>query len=185
MRRLRRNVETAKPRELKTLHFGGGKKDNAWQQIAPRAEKMELFATPCLKSVRTAFTHEHRNCITGEGNDTANSRMLVPTRKRLIVTTHVGSQKGIGRLSSLCLVHIQELTRNAYDNFNSRSEKHLKGLQNDSIMALLSFTKVAGNAGAISLWLVYNSNITVCEALALSEGEININKTSRSFFAAL
>ena len=131
---------------------------------------MELFATPCLKSVRTAFTHEHRNCITGEGNDTANSRMLVPTRKRLIVTTHVGSQKGIGHRSSLCLVHIQELTRNEYDNLNYRSEKHLKRLQNDSIMALLSFTKVAGEAGAISFWLVYSSNITVCEALALSEG---------------
>ena len=57
-------------------------------------------------------------------------------------------------------------------------------LQNDSIMALISFTKVARETGAISFWLVYSSNTTVCEALALSEGEININKTSRSFFAA-
>ena len=54
-------------------------------------------------------------------------------------------------------------------------------LQND---ALISFTKFAREAGAISFWLVYSSNITVCEALALSKGEININKTSRSFFAA-
>ena len=91
---------------------------------------------------------------------------------------------GNGRLSSLCLVYIQELTRNAYDNFNSRSEKHLKRLQNDSTMALISFTKVARKAGAISFWLVYSSNIIVCEALALSEGGININKTSRSVFAA-
>ena len=37
-------------------------------------------------------------------------------------------------------------------------------------MALISFTKVAREAGAISFWLVYSSNITVCEALALSEG---------------
>ena len=51
-------------------------------------------------------------------------------------------------------------------------------------MALISFTKVAREAGAISFWLAYSSNITVSEALALSEGEININKTSRSFFAA-
>ena len=29
-----------------------------------------------LKSFRTAFTHEHRNCKTGEGNDTTNARML-------------------------------------------------------------------------------------------------------------
>ena len=57
-------------------------------------------------------------------------------------------------------------------------------LRNDSTMALISFTKVAREAGAISFWLAYSSNITVSEALALSEGEININKTSRSFFAA-
>ena len=105
-------------------------------------------------------------------------------RKRLLVTTHVGSQKGIGCRSSLCLVYIQELTRNAYDNLNYRSEKRLKRLQNDSTMVLISFTKVAREAGAISFWLVYSLNITVCQALALSEGEININKTSRSFFAA-
>ena len=37
---------------------------------------------------------------------------------------------------------------------------------------------VAREAGTISLWLVYSSNITVYEVLALSEGEINI-KTSR------
>ena len=82
------------------------------------------------------------------------------------------------------LVYIQELKRNAYDNVNCRSEKRLKRLQNDSTMTLIYFTKVAREAGAISLWLVYSSNITVCEALALSEGEINSNKTSRSFFAA-
>ena len=46
-------------------------------------------------------------------------------------------------------------------------------------MDLIAFTKVDREAGAISLWLAYSSNITVCEALALSEGEINI-KASRS-----
>ena len=51
-------------------------------------------------------------------------------------------------------------------------------------MALITFTKVAREAGAISFWLVYSSNVTVCEALVLSKGEININKRSRSFFAA-
>ena len=106
------------------------------------------------------------------------------TRKRLLVKIHVGSQKGVGCRSSLCLVYIQELTRNAYDNLNYRSEKRLKRLQNDSAMVRISFTKVAREAGAISFWLVNSSNTTVCEALALSEGEININKTSRSFFAA-
>ena len=108
----------------------------------------------------------------------------MPTRKRLFFTTHVGSQKGIGRRSSLCLVNIPELTRNAYDNLNYRSEKRLKRLQNDSTMGIISFTKVAREAGAISFWLVYSSNITVREALALLEGEINVNEMWRSFFAA-
>ena len=34
-----------------------------------------------MKSFRTAFTHEHRNCITGEGNDTANACMLAAHEK--------------------------------------------------------------------------------------------------------
>ena len=37
----------------------------------------------------------------------------------------------------MCLVCIQELTRNAYDNLNYRSEKHLKRLQNDSTVDLI------------------------------------------------
>ena len=127
-------------------------------------------------------------CITGQGNDTANARMLAAHEKAFAcvleqVTTHVRNQKGIGRRSSWCLVYIQELTQNTYDNLNYRSEKRLKLLQNDSTMDLISFTKVAREAGAISFWLVYSSNITVCEALALSEGKINI-KMWRSFFAA-
>ena len=82
MRRYRRNVETAKPRELKTLHVGktrtthgstsyhGLRKWNSW-----------LHQASSLKSFRTALTHEHRNCITGEGNDTANARVLAAYEK--------------------------------------------------------------------------------------------------------
>ena len=72
-----------------------------------------------------------------------------------------------------------------YDNLNYRSEKRLKRLHNDSTMALISFTKVAREAGAISVWFVYSSYITVCEALELLKGEININKTSRSFLRSI
>ena len=101
-----------------------------------------------MKSFRTAFTHEHRNCITREGNDTANARMLAAHEKAFAcVLEHVLNQKGIGGRSSLCLVYIQELTRNAYDNLNYRSEKRLKRLQNDSTMDLISFTKIAREAG--------------------------------------
>ena len=109
-----------------------------------------------MKSFRTAFTHEHRNCITGEGNDTANACILAAHEKAFAcllehVTIHVLNQKGIGRRSSLCLVCIQELTRNAYDNLNYRSEKRLKRLQNDSTVDIISFTMVAREAGTISV----------------------------------
>ena len=57
-----------------------------------------------------------------------------------------------------------------HNNLNYRSEKRLKRLQNDSTVDLISFTMVAREAGTISLWLVYSSNITVYEARALSEG---------------
>ena len=124
------------------------------------------------------------NCKTGEGNDTANARMFAAHEKAFACYDSCRESERYRTSVFLCLAYIQELTRNAYDNLNYRSEKRLKRLQNDSTMALISFTKVAREAGAISFWLVYSSNITVCEALALSEGEININKTSRSFFAA-
>ena len=74
--------------------------------------------------------------------------------------------EGVVRLSSLCSIYIEELKRNGYDNSNCRSEKLLKRLQNDSIMDVISFMKVDHEAGAISFWLVYSSDITACEALA-------------------
>ena len=85
-----------------------------------------LHHASSTKSFRTSFTHEHRNCITGEGNDTANARMIVAHEKAFAcvlehVTTHIRNQKGIGRRSSCCLVYIQELTRNTYDNLNLRN----------------------------------------------------------------
>ena len=145
---------------------------------------MELFATPCF------FLEIFPHCIYPRAQELQNWR-----GKRYRQRSHVSCPResvcllrlmsGIRKVSDvLCLVYIQELTRNAYENLNYRSEKRLKRLQNDSTMALISFTKVAREAGDISFWLVYSSNTTVCEALALSEGEININKTSRSFFAA-
>ena len=80
-------------------------------------------------------------------------------------------------------LHIRTYMKCIYDTLNYRSEKRLKRLQNDSAVDVISFTMVAREAGTISLWLVYSSNIKVYEALALSEGEIN-SKTPRSFFAA-
>ena len=72
-----------------------------------------------MTSFHTAFTNEHRNCITGEGNDTANASMLAAHENAFAyvlenATTPGLNQKGIGRLSSVCLVYIHELTRYAY-----------------------------------------------------------------------
>ena len=80
--RYKTNVETAKPRELKTLHVGKtrtthGSKSHHWL----RKWNSSLHHASSLKSFRTAFTHDHRNCITGEGNDTANARNLAAHEK--------------------------------------------------------------------------------------------------------
>ena len=179
-------METAKPRELTTLHVGKTRTTHGSKSHhGLRKRNSSLHHASSLKSFRTALTHEQRNCITGEGNDTANARMLAAHEKAFACYDSCPeSERYRTSRSSLCLVYIQECTRNAYDNLNYRSEKRLKRLQSVSTMALISFTKVAREGGAISFWLVYSSNISVCEALALSEGEININKRSRSFFAA-
>ena len=69
-------METAKPRELKTRTTHGSKSHHGlikWNS--------SLHHASSLKSFRTAFTHEHRNGITGEGNDTANARMLAAHEK--------------------------------------------------------------------------------------------------------
>ena len=59
------------------------KKDNACSKSHHGLRKWNssLHHASSLKSFRTAFTHEHRNCITGEGNDTANARMLAAHEK--------------------------------------------------------------------------------------------------------
>ena len=139
---------------------------------------VDLFAAEakhhpsCFKSFRTAFAnYERKNRITEEGNDIEQVSRLSAHEKALAcvvdhVKTHVVNQKGVVCLSSLCSIYIEELKRNGCDNSNYRSEKLLKRLQNDSIMDVISFMKVDHEAGAISFWLVYSSDITVCEALA-------------------
>ena len=75
-------METAKPIELNTLHVGkirtthGSKSHHGL-----RKWNSSLHHASSLKSFRTAYSHEGRNCITGEGNDTANARMLAAYEK--------------------------------------------------------------------------------------------------------
>ena len=170
-------METANPRELKTLHVGKTRTTHGSKSHHRlRKWNSSLHHASSLKSLRTAFTHEHRNCKTGEGNDTANARMLAAHEKAFACYDSCReSERYRTSVFVVFSLHTITYTRNAYDNLYYRSEKRLKRLHNDSTMALISFTKVARESGAITFWLVYSSNITVCEALALSEGDININ----------
>ena len=75
-------METANPRELKTLHVGKTRTTHGSKSHHRlRKWNSSLHHASSLKSFRTAFTHEHRNCKTGEGNDTANARMLAAHEK--------------------------------------------------------------------------------------------------------
>ena len=107
-------METAKPRELNTLHVGQTRKmHGSKSDHGVRKWNSSLHQAFSLKSFRTAFTHKQWNCITGEGNDSANARMFDAYEKVFDcvfeqVTTHVRNQKDIGRRSSWCLFFIRD-----------------------------------------------------------------------------
>ena len=82
VRRWRRNVETANPRELKTLHVGKTRTTHGRKSHhGLRKWNSSLHHASSLKSFRTAFTNEYRNCKTEEGNDTANAHILAAHEK--------------------------------------------------------------------------------------------------------
>ena len=156
-------METANPRELKTLHVGKTRTTHGSKSHhGLRKWNSSLHHASSLKSLCNAFTHEHRNCKTGEGNDTANARMLAAHEKAF--ACYDSCRESERYRTSVFLVfslHTRTYTRNAYDNLNYRSEKRLKRLQNDSTTALISFTKVARESGAISFWLVVRMSLCV------------------------
>lgn len=166
-------------------------KDNAWEQIAPRAEKMgltllhllvkdvDLFAAEakhhrsCLMSFRTAFANYERGiCRADKGKETDQFQMSAAHEKafRTVlqhIQTSIIQQNEVVRLSALRLLYVDELARNGYENVNYRSEKLLKRLQNDPVKNSVYFTKVDhGKGNAISFWLVCSINITVSNALS-------------------
>ena len=157
-------------------------------QLHRLVKDTELLATllrPCNLSALT-FTHEHRNWITGEGNDAANACILAAHEKAFAcVLEHVTIHVLKRYRTSVFLVfslHTRTYTKCIWQlelSVRKTSETTAEWFYRGSY---ISFTMVARESGTISLWIVYSSNITVCEALALSEGEINI-KTSRSFLA--
>ena len=130
-------METANPRELKTLHVRKTRTTHGSKsQHGVRKWNSSLHNASSLKYFRTAFTHEHRNCKTGEGNDTAKTLMLAAHEKAF--ACYDSCRESERYRTSVFLVfslHTRTYTRNAYDNLNYRSEKRLKRLHNDSTMA--------------------------------------------------
>ena len=75
-------METAEPRELNTLRIGKTRTTHGNKSHhGLRKWNSSLHNASSLKSFHTEFTHEHRNCITGERNDIANASMLAAHEK--------------------------------------------------------------------------------------------------------
>jgi hypothetical protein len=111
-------------------------KENAWEQIESRAEKMSLFRLhrlvrstdlfaveakhhpSCLRSFRTSFANYERGINRAkEPKNTEHDHMSAAHEKALVsvwehIQTHVIQQNEVLWLSSLCLLYIEELKRN-------------------------------------------------------------------------
>ena len=162
-------------------------KENAWEQIESKAEKLglsrlhrlvkgvDLFSAEakyhesCFKSFCTTFFNYERGI--NRAKEPKHTEMLAAHEKALAsvqdhIQIHVVQQNEVIRLSSLRLLFIEELKWNGYENENYRSEKLLKRLQNDPIQHVSFMKIIADKSGSMSFWLVYSSKITVVDALA-------------------
>jgi len=163
-------------------------KENGWEQIESRAERMGLdrlhrqvqnkylFAveakhhTSCLRSFRTAFFNYERGIDRAERrDDTEHARLSAAHEKALLavlenIQTRIVQQNEVMRLTSLRLIYVDELKQTGYDNSNYRTEKLLKRLENDAINDCIHFTKV-DHEPCHPFWLVHSSSITVSSAL--------------------
>uniref|UniRef100_UPI00358E566E uncharacterized protein n=1 Tax=Myxine glutinosa TaxID=7769 RepID=UPI00358E566E len=176
-------------------------KENAWEQIETRAEKMglyrlhrkvknkDLFACEakhhpsCFKAFRTAFYNYERAIHRAEAPKEQACMSAAHEKAFNSVLEHIQTQviqqNKVLQLSSLRLLYVEELKLNGYENSNYRSEKLLKRLQNDPIKEHIHFTKVDHDkCDVISFWLVHSSNITVSNALAraFTPGSTNKNQ---------
>lgn len=182
-------------------------KENAWEQIESRAEKMgldrlhrlvrgvDLFAVEakhhpsCLRSFRTSFANYERSLSTiDKHRDTEQRRESAAHEKAFAsvlkhIDNHVVKGNGIVRLVDLRLLYIHELKINGYENTNYRSEKLLRHLKNDPIINKVFFTKVnQGRGDPIAFWLVCSSTINITDALS---GAYSIGTTDKSQDVAL
>ena len=162
-------------------------KENAWEQIESQAEKLGLsrlhrlvrgvnlfsaeakYHKSCYVSFRTSFSNYERGI--NRAKEPKHNEMLAAHGKALAsvrdhIQIHVIQQNEVLRLSFLRLIFIEELKKNGYENENYRSEKLLKRLQNDPIPHVSFMKVVTDKSSAVSFWLVYNSGISVVDALA-------------------
>uniref|UniRef100_UPI00358E939A uncharacterized protein n=1 Tax=Myxine glutinosa TaxID=7769 RepID=UPI00358E939A len=175
-------------------------KENAWEQIETRAEKMglyrlhrkvknkDLFACEakhhpsCFKAFRTAFYNYERAIHRAEAPKEQACMSAAHEKAFNSVLEHIQTQviqqNKVLQLSSLRLLYVEELKLNGYENSNYRSEKLLKRLQNDPIKEHIHFTKVDHDkCDVISFWLVHSSNITVSEKAEIRKGEEAVQRT--------
>jgi hypothetical protein len=185
-------IKGADRRTERTETFSSYKnKENAWQQIESRADKMgllqlhrrvkdkDLFAgeakhhPSCYKSFRTQFFNYERKIHKAvEPPDSEDVGFSAAREKAFAsvlehIQVHVVQQNEVLQLSSLRLLYVEELKRNGYENPNYRNQTLFKRLQKHPINENISFTKVDRDKGAaVSFMLVHSSSITVSDALA-------------------
>ena len=166
-------------------------RENAWEHVATRAQKMgmdrlhrlvkdvDLFAVEakhhpsCLRSFRTAFANYERRLSTIRKPQDENEINELAAHEKAFssvlehIKTHVVEANGIIRLVALRLLYVDQLKLNGYENPNYRVEKLMKRLQNDPFSDKIFFVKVnQDKAGALTFWLVCSSSITVSDALS-------------------
>ena len=166
-------------------------KQNGWEEIELRAEKMELhdlyrqvknkdlFACEakhhpsCFRSFRTAYANYERSLQRALLNDDTEQASLLAAHDKAFsevvsaVKSLVVEKNQVVKLSSLRLIYIEQLAKNGYENKNYRSEKLLRRLDQDELREQIQFVKVDTEKvnNGLPFWLICSAKITVTEAL--------------------
>lgn len=169
----------------------GALKDPTWKQIEPRALELGLhqlhrlvqgedlfareanFHRSCHKSFNLKYTNHLRKAALFEsgGTDTeqnlkASAHLKAFTAVIQYIQDLVIEKNEVVQLASLRLQYIQELERKGFPNPGYRSEKLKVKLEKHDIHQQIAFAKVnPGDKGCITYHLVYNSSISVADAV--------------------
>ena len=165
-------------------------KENAWEHIELRAEKLgltrlhrqvknqDLFACgakhhpSCLKTFRTMFANHERRINRVEQQESTEHSNIASIHKKAFTTVleyiqeNVVEDNAIVMLSTLRMIYVEVLARNGHPQ-NYRSEKLLKHLESSAICAVhVQFIKVdSDKSAAISFWIACSKTITLSRAL--------------------